>query len=333
MKRAIIPILCFSHVDFTAAVRWLRWASFLASQANGDMSKIALIVFGQQQTTKAQWNELKKAVIKSDGLFDIVWEKNPDAKDYAYPMGANHGFLRSLQYVKANHPKSAALFIEPDCVPVRPTWFAEIVAEYSSHDKCFSGQQVPSATPHMTGNAIYGAEWPRRAPSILTVMDRQNSGGMFAQGNGYPFDLAIGAEVLADFHHSKRIHQVWRPGYWTKEAFDRVPKEAALVHQSKDASLISVVARESYPGFIPELEADAPRRYFLLEGSGSTALHGKQAIAFKECARSSSIRLSVKVAEHGVEEQVLLGLCGKHGISEITKEDYDTLIEQSKKKR
>lgn len=330
MKRKIVPILCFSNADFICAVRWIRWASYLSTKPDGIMVGVPVVVFGQQQTTAKQWRQLKAAVWPRSTL-DIRWEKNPDKEDYPYPMGANHGFLRSLEHVVENYPKCAALFVEPDCIPLRPSWFHEIQAEYNTHDKCFSGQQVASNEPHSTGNAIYGYQWPRRAASISRCMDRKNSGGMFADGCGYPFDLFIGAEVLADFYPSKRIYQVWRPGYWTSESLGKIPQEVCLLHQSKDASLISVICQKNYPEFLTEL-SEYTRRYFMLESRKSEVMHGKQVIKFKPCAvGGGGTRFSVKTPEHAVEEEVLLSLCGKLGVSEISKEDYDSLVVQSKR--
>lgn len=327
-SRKVIPVLAVSHVDHAAATRWLRWASFLAQQPGGDVSNHRLIVFCSKRVA-ADVAKLVAAIIPSKHWFHVDFATAPDENEVGYPMSANHLFLRSLEHCHKNYPDFAPLFIEADCVPVAATWFSDVCTEYAKCGKEFMGDFVESNEPHLTGNAVYSPRWPSLAKSILGVLERKMSGGMFPDGRGYPFDLHIGSEILPQAHHSDTIFQKWAPGVWHASNLHRIPESARLVHQDKEGTLVMTIARKSYPEFFEHLPKATS--IFMLQAPTSNLNLGGRIFEFTPCARSGDGGWwSVLKASDYDEEVMLSSVSGKMGVSTINQSDYQALLRQKR---
>lgn len=322
--QSIIPILAVCHRDLAAANRWLRWAAFLSGQKGGNVSKNKLVVF---LTKRAAEMELELPDAKT--FFDVDVRTCPDELELGYPISANHLFLRSLELAERKWPDLHPMFIEPDCVPIRHDWFSEVQDEYIKSVAAFMGGLTEGGHPHMTGNAIYTRDWRKKAPSILTVMERQNSGGMFPNGRGFPFDLWIASDVLKDFHRAKTIFQVWNPGRWHAGNLDRIQPGAVLVHQDKIGTLIAAIARRDYPEYIKLMPE--PSAFFALQGNTSTVTVDGITFEFTPCNRTPGGTVwSVFRPSDPMDEEVLRSIDGKRGVMSITQEDYKALLSQRK---
>lgn len=70
-------------------------------------------------------------------------------------------------------PYKAALLMEADCVPLRPTWIAELIAEWDSQSKLVlghwdgSGKVIKAPTSHMNGNIIFSPRIVERVPEMI----------------------------------------------------------------------------------------------------------------------------------------------------------------------
>jgi hypothetical protein len=325
--RPIVAILAICHRDAIAAQRWLKWASYLASKNGGDVSRKNLVVFVTHRVAAQGTEQFAESIIPSDNWFKTYYAVCPDEYEIGYPGSANHIFLRALEYCKKHFPAHDTLFIEPDCVPVDIDWFTAIEKEWGKHDKKFMGGLTESNHSHMTGNAVYDKDWPSAAPSILTVLDRKDSGGMFPNGLGFPFDLWIAGDVLKSFYRAETIFQVWAPGQWNKSNVNRIQTGAKLVHQDKTGSLVMTMARTKFPGFLDHMPA--PSAFFLLQSPEHKFNVNGQVFEFTPCSRApDGAWWSVFRPDDYEAEMILNSVSGKQGLQAISQDDYKALLSQ-----
>ncbi len=323
--RKVIPCLAVCHRDFSAAKRWLMWASFLATKGTSH-SKDSMMVFYTKRIAD-RVDELREAIQSPSTFFKVSFVECPDENEVGYPMSANHLFLRTLETCNMLFPKAPALFIEPDCIPISVNWCDNIWVEYKNGGKEFMGYLVGGGHPHMTGNAIYGPLWPVKAPSIATVLERQSSSGMFPDGRGFPFDLWIANDILKDFHPAETIYQQWAPGVWNNDKLSRIPFGTVLVHQDKDGSLMMTVARRLFPEFVDKLPQ--PTTHYMLTSPSTKLDLGGVTFDFTPCVRASGGGMwSVFKPVTFEEDMMLASVAQKLGVEEISKEDFNSLLSQ-----
>lgn len=160
--RPIILAMGVSHRDVELACLWLRWVGFLDRQgaARGHL----LVVY----TKRVDPGRLQAA---ARGMKQLNIVSCPDEDESGYPRSASHLFLRTLEGAEKLFPGHAVLWCEPDTVPLRAGWAAELATEYQTCGRPFMGMRVGTTHPHLSGNAIYPANWRELAPSIATVLE------------------------------------------------------------------------------------------------------------------------------------------------------------------
>lgn len=80
-----------------------------------------------------------------------------------WPFSANRLFALCMAHMQYLHPEECWLWLEPDCVPMRAGWAAELEDEYKRWRTChYMGArvEVQNVPLHMSGVAIYPAIFP-----------------------------------------------------------------------------------------------------------------------------------------------------------------------------
>gem|GEM_PF-4227381 len=209
MKKADSVILAIGvcHRDVELAALWLRWVCFLGTLHSNAESK-CLVTYTKRAAPKI--DALKKCLVGTDrGEFATWFEELPDERESGYPGAASHLFLRTLEIAEKQFPGAAVLWCEPDTVPLRPTWFAEIEAEYQTCGKPFLGSKVGTRFPHCAGNSVYPADWRKRAPSIANVLSAPDF-KLWGPGKGQPWDVDCRDETTPQMAESTLWHHVWK---------------------------------------------------------------------------------------------------------------------------
>jgi hypothetical protein len=161
----------------------------------------------------------------------------------SWPQGPNASFLMACKLVE-----TPFLWLEPDCVPMRPGWLDELADEYYSQKKPFMGTIVKSDDPrhpdkHMTGCSIY--------PAYAKEFYHESM-------DSIPWDLFAAKQVLPFVNDTKLVHHFYgEPGlpptfvdYLSSDhpknalPLDFIPKKAALFHRCKDSSLIEILRNQ-----------------------------------------------------------------------------------------
>lgn len=186
----------------------------------------------------------------------------------AWPKAANAMFRIASTHIKACF-KLPFLWMEPDCVPMRPSWLDEIAVSYARSPKRFMGSLIPSSQPpmpplHLAGCAVY----PPDAADELKP---------FTEGDS-AWDIASAPFVVPRTYPTPLIHHHWgEPGLpptFVAEkihggpinacTLDFVRPEAAIFHRCKDSTLIDLLSKQrdsaTKPAAEPKATSEAPKR-------------------------------------------------------------------------
>ncbi len=194
MKRPIICAIGVCHRDVELAKLWLRWVSFLAMQHDGRKAPLKLLVVATKRA-RPMLGALKENFPEGIAEQEILVEC-PDEQENGYPGSASHLFLRTLEQAEKWFPGHAVFWCEPDAVPMEPNWFAAIAEEYQTCGTPFLGMKVGTTHPHLSGNAVYPANWREVAPSIATVLSAPDY-KLWGPGKGQPWDVWCRKELVA----------------------------------------------------------------------------------------------------------------------------------------
>lgn len=224
----LVAVLAVSHTDFHLAVKWLKWLVWLErDNALPDCSEV--VVYGSKALQPELWSQLKSA---ATGLA-AAFRATPEVYERGYGPSANYIFRTALEMVSREHPGRGMLWCEADTVPMRPTWLAEVQAEYQSCGKPFMGDFVihpksVAGIDHLTGVAVYSPQWRKYAPSLAMLPAPRPEQG---------WDSSCSHETLPQAARSKTIQQIWR--YGTKDAQPgSILPSTALFHQCKTGAVI-----------------------------------------------------------------------------------------------
>ncbi len=223
----VIPVAAF---DWNLAVKMLTWwAKLLGGQPN-HFTTVALC-------SPALTDEQRDALGDSN-LPNLALVVAEDVKESGYFGTPNQMFKAGLEWVEAKAPGKAMLWVEADCVPMRPAWVEEIMAEYRACGRPFMGDvERGGGIPHLTGNAVYHPSWRTLAPALAAL-----PGPVVEMG----WDSQAAHDVLPRSHYAKTIQQTWRPPLPITAAWasTNIRPETALFHQCKDGSLIDVLCEQ-----------------------------------------------------------------------------------------
>jgi len=251
-----VVVLPVSRPDYHLAVKLIRWMRILEKLRDGEVNgKIGrcdyhLIVLMAASIESAHQEEMEKELAEWETARMYVNPERYEHPELGYAAMANHAFKAGLEAVEKLFPAAPMLWMEADCVPIRPSWHQEISLEYEKCGKFYMGDFHPyGAKPHMTGNGVYGADWRERCPSFALLPGPNPREG---------WDSSCRGDTLPQSHRSCTIQQVWEPPRFTEEKMGMIHPETALFHRSKDGSLIDVLTKRADFPRIPSRAPIAP---------------------------------------------------------------------------
>lgn len=334
----LVTAIGVSHVDQHAAMMWLRWASYLSTLPGGDLSDRWLVVTCTQRVCDSWWQEACQVFRGNPKFFNVYTQRIGDEDERGYPGSASHLFVRTMQVTEQKFKDAPKLYVEPDCIPVTPNWLQRIDAEYQKKGAKFLGRLIRSTHAaveefgfpplHLTGNAVYPPFVFEVAPSLLSILRGYRDHRCPWREKGWAWDLWSAHEIVPEAAETESIHQIWKSDPWDTGNLNRIPPGCELLHQSKDGTLITSLAERHYPEFLASLPK--PERLFLMQSRSSMLEVGSRRIEFKPCARDTGGRLfSIRAPIHRSEEVLLSSMCGKHGLSQISHEEYESFERQA----
>lgn len=338
MKPPLAFCLAVSHVDYQAALLWLRWAAFLAKAPACMTLDLWLVIVLTKRTPHIE-PEIHEIVGDGPRFFTVSIVRLEDEDERGYPGSSSHLFVRSLEACRREVPEHAVQFIEPDCIPVQPHWAHTIQRAYQSAKQPFIGLHVRSTNEaisrwgfpawHLTGNAIYPPNAFELAPSLRDTLVGTLDNCPW-KDKGWAWDLFSAHEVIPQSEQTDAIQQVWRSDPWTPQNIHRISKRAALLHQSKDGSLIYNLALRDCPEFFDTLPNDGTC-YQLDTGDTHLSIAGLT-LDFTATVRGAGGRIiAVYRPRSPLEAALLRSSVGRRGVRAIPEADYRSLLRQAGK--
>lgn len=178
-----------------------------------------------------------------------------------WPDGPNQCFFEAANYISLCGLKQPWLWLEADCVPMRPSWLDAIEDEYytvgrpilGAFEKSWGNKEIVGK--HVTGVAVYAHDFIHKAPSLKTII------GATQQYRDYgqippAFDVYLAPYSVPMCGETKTMRHYWKShSYGRTErgvecsfksqygASPVVDMDAALIHGCKDYSLLNLVQK------------------------------------------------------------------------------------------
>lgn len=317
MIKRVILCLGVSHRDVDLAVNWLRWVAFLAARDGRDLP---VLICCTQRVTEEQREALYVAAANDQCQPQMAVAK--DEWEHGYPGAASHLFLRTLEAAAMLWPRHAVLWCEADTVPLRRSWFFEWAEAYQLCGKPFMGALVGTRFPHLSGNAIYPAEWRTLMPSLLTILDAPD----FPGGRGQPWDVWCMKDTAPQMAETNLLFQIWKDRGYQATTLDRIPPAACLFHQDKTGALIREIAAKQYPEFLAMLPRTGPRFYRLRGHPSRLRARGiKIDFSYAKYVHHGWVCAVCDTELKDADANALSLLVGHQGLEEITCEQFCAL--------
>lgn len=319
----VIPI---SHVDRVGALRLIRWIAFMSSQHGYSMLNEKILLVVSQRASK--YPTFKPTCWIAAKAFGEARCHIPDGEyEKGWPASANWSFKEALNHV-AQHLREDMFWLEADAIPVRPTWWNEIKAEWSvaqAAGKSFMGALVPHARGHMTGVAVYGRNWRSIAPSLVECPDHD------------AFDTYSGPQVLPNMHQTPLIQHVFRrhDPNWAPPGLGILDPRACVFHQDKVGKLIYLLDEAHYKSecrFHPlygyatlETNDKTMRRFYYAQNATRHFRSGDKTFIFEQLQAFGGAVPGAYMTDSESLQVALNDLASNPatGISEITQEEYE----------
>jgi hypothetical protein len=243
MNSPLLVTLPYCNKDIAAAERLLKWIDEL----NTSLCHSLLLV-GDSLVSRDKMKEFKSIASRSFHDVEAIIVTVPTNRQ-AWGTATKAMFEHTASQVSQCY-KLPWLWLEPDCVPLKPTWLDELAYEYAFCPRRYMGahvtaSQLKSGPPHMAGPAIY----PSNAYAELVPY----------LNNGEHFDLCIAPHVLPRSSNTDLIHHFWgtqelAPTFKSAKlegdpenvlTMAHIKPGAVLWHRNKDGTLIDMIRTET----------------------------------------------------------------------------------------
>lgn len=188
---------------------------------------------------------------KAKDLFGHVETMMVDvpANQQGWPKGANRMFHQTSRQIKECF-RQPFLWLEPDCVPLKPTWIIELEAEYGNSPKRLMGCFVQSKQPGMPKIYLPGCSiYPNDVHDLL-AKSCEKPGAWDIESASLTIPRAVNTPLIQDF-----FGQIDMPATFVLNKTESSPKnalplsfirpQAVLFHRNKDGTLINLLRERS----------------------------------------------------------------------------------------
>lgn len=161
-----------------------------------------------------------------------------------WPQGPNHLFQTAARHIQFNQ-QTPWIWLEADCVVLKPDWIDRLMNEYNEKRKPFLGDfvHVPNVPDHMSGIAVY--------PGIVV-----NYAGNTLITQTVAWDVAGADQILPNMATTKLIQHKWKhPPLENQSQVDnllgQLGDDCVLFHADKSGSLIRLLRERRAADTLP----------------------------------------------------------------------------------
>lgn len=322
----MILTIAVSDKDLQQAIRQMKWIGWLSSQNDNSMlGESCLLVCSRRASFRAGFKYLCWLTAR---IFREARCYVPENEhEVGWPGAANWMFSECLTHVEKHFPDDI-FFLEPDGLPLVPTWWDQFQAEWDvarSTGKSFMGARVEHSTVHMTGIAVYGEEWREVAPMLIQSPDHD------------AWDCYAASQVVPRAHLVPLIQHVFRrsdPG-WRVPHLSILDKRAVLFHQDKKGVLLPMLDAAHYHGQAADhplfgyresyQEAKVMRKFYRADNATKVWKSQGYKFAFDRIDSIAGTTPGVFTTEFEAEQSALDDLAANpvNGIREISVEEWE----------
>lgn len=239
--RKLLVILPFHRGDFQLALDLLKWIEEL-----GGCKDFSILLLASHKVLNLEMLRIDVAAKLTFG--EVILERcNTGLQDESWPRGANMMFRRGCQIVHERF-KRPFLWMEPDCVPLKPGWLGFLEDEYQRCGKPFIGnirkQTTNPALPeiYLPGCSIY----PANAQSILHSRWNPVTVAWDVTTAGITVPMAAETALIFEWWGIKGRPPLFKASRCDSDPTNvmlpgQIPAEAVFFHRSKDGALIKLL--------------------------------------------------------------------------------------------
>lgn len=235
-REPFVVVLPFHNGDGPAAIKMVQWIGKLL---NGEAPRYdAVLAYeGPRVTIGPFIQAMQTATVAAfRNVRECIFPKAPSPK---WPNGANWAFQHVAQFMASSG--LPWLWMEPDMIPLVPTWLDMLQTEYAHCGKPVMGSPVVQWGGHINGTAVYPADILERCPTLKNIPD------------GQAFDTFAKECINSMAHNAGHLMaHIWgihegkphpftgtHPHFTTQREIEAwVPRGAVTLHRCKDGSLI-----------------------------------------------------------------------------------------------
>jgi hypothetical protein len=219
-------MICFISYHLDDEPLMARWANHVQKLGGVKAHHIILL-----PAHGASYEKIKQTLSSAFGKVEVLPCHHTER---GWPISCNMAFEQAAWH-SYNVTKQPFLWMEPDAVPLDPSWLDAIEAEYQKCEKPFMGDFVkiagvmPNGVDHMSGIAVYHWNMPRLSPSIF-------------RNESVAWDIMSAREVVHQMHKTSLIQHDWIPeAKWRRDVVDSscVKPGALVYHPDKKGVLFS----------------------------------------------------------------------------------------------
>jgi hypothetical protein len=255
MNTPLIATIAYCQKDIELAKNLLNWIKEL-----GGCPGHSCILVADSVIPKEERMAVKELARSSFANVDTIPVAIP-ATGYA----PNHMFMLAAQQIFLSY-KLPWLWLEPDCVPLKPGWLSTLAAEYAGSPKRLLGNLVDGTQPglpaiHLTGVSIYPCD-------VFPLFDAFKS----LSSANVAWDMEAATATVPRARNSAFMQHLWGtrelPPTFVKEAaagqpvnaktLDFIKPDAVLFHRNKDGTLINLLREVPKPAPIFPKRLEVP---------------------------------------------------------------------------
>jgi hypothetical protein len=237
------PLICllpYCQKDAAQAERLLSWIAELDRHVPHPCVLVADDAVDRE--TKVKLNGMAKDVFS---FAETIIVKAPAVVGENYHVPAAAMFSAGARQVQECY-KWPFLWLEPDCVPLKPGWMSQMAEAYAESPKRFMGAMIELDQPgvpkvHMAGVGIY----PNNAYGVLKPYcdgkahwDMEMAGYVVPRGTNTPLLWHRWGQPKDPPTFKAQKLETDGPNVGT---LDMIPSEAVLFHRTKDSGLIDLL--------------------------------------------------------------------------------------------
>lgn len=241
----LLVVTAYCSKDRALAAKLMEWISELTI---ADRAALHCLLVSDASVSVDEKKEMGALAKRTFGTVMMV--------DAVVPGGhaPNHMFLAAAQWI-FQCCKLPWLWLEPDAVPLTPTWVDDLSEQYADIPFKFMGPVIRSNQPgipslHMTGTAIY----PQDAWLVYQGMERLKT-------DNVAWDIESAGAVMPRTGNTHLIHHFWGerdlpPHFVQTLSANKAENDvdlsfiragAVLFHRCKDGSLIDLLRQKCAP--------------------------------------------------------------------------------------